>query len=260
MKDSKLLTLVKEARQLYEANSGSSWLVAPAAPVLFFGDLSGYRVSQPRIATVALNPSLHEFPKGRPFRRFRGADSPDDASYLAALQGYFRTDPYDSWFGFYEQALLGMGASYYGRSETVAVHTDICSVLPTNPTWSQLGDSIQQRLAETGIPLWHRLIDCIEPDILLWSTARKWLRRIEFQPLTGWERIASFHSTKGGKPRQQPIALETRWFELSDGAPMLVAYAQPAQKPLSRLSHAQKWEAGRIVMQYWKKTVNEDQE
>lgn len=250
MEDSELWALVNEARLLYEANAGASWLVTPAAPVLFFGDLLGYRESQPRIATVALNPSLHEFPRGNPFRRFPGADSPDDASYLTSLLRYFRTDPYDSWFGFYEQALLGMGASYYARSSAVALHTDICSVLPTSPTWSQLGDSIQRRLTETGIPLWHRLIECIKPDILLWSTARKWLERIEFRALAEWERIACFDSTKHGRQRQ-PVGLEARWYELSKGAHVLVAHARASEKPLGSLSHDQKREVGRRVREHW---------
>ena len=259
MEDAELLTLVNEVRQLYESNAGSSWLVTPAAPVLFFGDLPGYRESRPRIATVALNPSLHEFPKESPFRRFPGADSPDGSSYLEALQGYFRTAPYGSWFGFYEQALLGMGASYYGRSSAIALHTDICSVLPTNPTWSLLDRSIQRRLAETGIPLWHRLIDCIKPDILLFSAARKWLRRIEFRALANWERIASFEWTREGRPRRSPVELEVRWYELSAGSPVLVAYARASEKPLASLSHAKKWEVGRIVKEHWRKTVSEDQ-
>lgn len=251
MEDSELFALVDEARLLYKANAGSSWLVAPAAPVLFFGDLPRYRESQPRIATVALNPSHHEFPTRTPFRRFVGADSPNGASYLASLIVYFQTAPYDSWFGFYEQALLGMGASYYGRSNAVALHTDICSVLPTNPTWSSLGDSTRRQLAEAGIPLWHRLIDYIKPDILLWSTARKWLERIEFRALTEWEQIALFDLTKDGKWRTRPVGLEARWYSLSTGAPVLVAYARPSEKPLASLSHAQKWEAGRIIREHW---------
>lgn len=47
--------------------------------------------------TVGLNPSLHEFPKQEPFRRFplleRGRDR-QPSRYLDAMSRYFRTDPY----------------------------------------------------------------------------------------------------------------------------------------------------------------------
>ena len=125
MQEQELLALARDARTLFAANAGKSWLVAPSAPVLFFGDLPGVGESTPRVATVALNPSRREFPAADPFKRFPGAESPDDASYLRSLFGYFRTAPYVSWFDFYEQALLGIGTSYYGNSDAVALHTDI---------------------------------------------------------------------------------------------------------------------------------------
>ena len=255
MEDVELSALVREARQLYEANTGRIWLVAPAAPVLFFGNLPGFRESTPRVATVALNPSRAEFPPEAPFLRFPAAGSPEESSYLSSLFAYFQTAPYRSWFGFYEQALLGMGSSYYGDSDAVALHTDIGSVLATDPTWSGLGDSIREQLAEDGVPLWHRLIECIEPNILLWSTARKWLERIRFRPLTEWEQIKVFDSTKDGRRRGRPVRLEARWYSLSTGVSLLVAYAPASQKPLASLSHAQKREAGRIVGEYWSRGI-----
>ena len=173
--DTGLLSLVRDARQLYEANAGNHWLVSPGAPVLFFGDLPEYTASAIRIATVALNPSREEFPKENPFSRFPNADSPDDALYLRALIAYFRTRPYWSWFDCYEQALLGMASSYYSGSSSTALHTDFCSVLPTTPTWSKLGAYVQRQLVNDGVGLWHRLVEDIQPNILLWSTAREWL-------------------------------------------------------------------------------------
>ena len=129
----------------------------------------GFGESTPRVATVALNPSRREFPAADPFKRFPGAESPDDASYLRSLFGYFRTAPYVSWFDFYEQALLGIGTSYYGNSDAVALHTDIGSVLATDPTWSGLDAPIREQLAQAGVPLWHRLVEHLKPNILLWS-------------------------------------------------------------------------------------------
>ena len=253
--DTELLSLVHDARQLYDANAGSPWLVSPASPVLFFGDLPKYSGAPVRIATVALNPSRKEFPQPNPFIRFPRADSQDDASYLQALFAYFRTRPYWSWFDSYEQALLGMGASYYGGSRATALHTDICSVLATTPTWSGLSGYVQAHLIKDGVDLWHRLIKYLKPNILLWSTARKWLGRVMFQPLGEWEMLASFDSTKYGVTRRRPVGLEARWHLLPTGAPLLVAYARPMEKPLASLSHVQKQEVRRIVKEYWSRGI-----
>ena len=151
--DVELLDLVGIARELYQANREHKWVVAPAAPVLFFGDLPGFEASLFRVATVGLNPSRLEFPKETPFLRFPGIDSRDENSYLSAIFAYFRNRPYSSWFGFYEQALLGMGASYYGGLQSIALHTDIGSVVPTDPTWSGLDSSNRRQLTWEGVPL-----------------------------------------------------------------------------------------------------------
>ena len=247
----RLSELVRIARRLYEANCGSEWVVSPAAPALFFGDLPRFEASQIRVATVGLNPSRLEFPSECPFRRFPGADSHDESSYLSALFAYFRNSPYKSWFGFYEQALLGMGVSYYGALENVALHTDIGSVIPTDPTWSGLAPTIRRQLAHEGVTLWHCLLEHIQPDILLQSTARCWLGRIEWKPLTQWDKVHTFDMTGNGEHRKRPIELQVRWHSLDTGKPFLVAYVPAAQKPMAGLSHEQKRQAGRIVMERW---------
>ena len=137
--DPELANLARTAWQQYRDVEGESWRVTPGAPVLYFGDLPKFEASDVRIVTVGLNPSNQEFPVGAPFCRFTGVDTDDATQYLSALNAYFRQCPYTAWFDFYEQALLGAGASYYGESKNVALHTDIASVIPTDPTWSRLG-------------------------------------------------------------------------------------------------------------------------
>ena len=187
-----------------------------------------------------------------PFSRLPGADLDDESSYLSALFTYFQCSPYRSWFAFYERALLGMGASFYGGTGNVALHTDIGSVVPTDPTWSGLDVSIRRRLIQEGVPLWHRLIERLQPDVLLQSTARQWLELIEFTSLTGWERIHTFDLTKDGGQRKRPIGLDVRWFTLSTGKSLLIAYVPASQKPLAGLSHDQKRQAGEIAKEGWR--------
>lgn len=256
---SALLELAEKARKQYEAHLGKKWLVSPAAPVLFFGSLVGYEASCLRIATVGLNPSHHEFPSPPedPFMRFPNADSDDVAVYLSALSSYFRNCPYRSWFGSYEEVLQGMGTTYYGEEENTALHTDIGSVLPTDPTWSRLGDQVRKQLTQKGASLWHDLIRCLQPDILLSSIAWRWMNddMIELEPLGSWEVIYTIRKKKDGRPRKQPLVIKARWHELSTGNKTLIAHGRATQTPLGSLSNGQKRQVGCRILTYWQDTM-----
>ena len=163
--------------------------------------------SRRRVLTVGLNPSLHEFPADSPFRRFPGAEGaaarePD--RYLNALSAYFRADPYGSWFNAFEPLLDGMEASYYeGRPSTV-LHTDICSPVATDPTWSGLDPAVQKSLERDGGPLWHSLLEALRPHIVILSVARRHLSRICFTALSDWRIAHVFRRTQAGALRKQP--------------------------------------------------------
>lgn len=242
----------KDAWRLHKEFAGNPWLVSPSAPILFFGDLTAYWASPLRIATVGLNPSRQEFPIKSPFSRFPGAESAEISSYLGSLEAYFRTAPYDSWFNSYEQALLGLEASYYGQRPSTALHTDICSVLPTNPTWSGLDRDVQRSLASSGVLLWRRLIAYLQPQIILWSTARLWLDQIDFVPLSPWRDLRAFHDTKDGKPRRRTIKVCGRWYRIPNNEPVLIAFIPAAQKPLGNLGNPQKADAGKVILSTWR--------
>ena len=256
---SALLELAEKARKQYEVHRGKKWLISPAAPVLFFGSLVGYEASCPRIATVGLNPSHHEFPSPPedPFMRFPNADSNDLDAYLSVLSSYFRNCPYRSWFGCYEEVLQGMGATYYGEEANTALHTDIGSVLPTDPTWSRLGDQVRKQLTRKGASLWHDLIRCLQPDILLSSIAWKWINddMIELEPLGSWEVIYTIKKKKDGRPRKQPLEIKVRWHALSTGDKILIAHGRATQTPLGSLSNGQKRLVGCRILTYWQDTM-----
>ena len=168
-------------------------LVRPSLPILFFGDDERYFASPRRIVTVGLNPSPREFPLRDPFERFPAArdidpDAPNLLLHLTALRDYFRKRPYDTWFkpGF-EPLLKGLDASYYdgGATQNTALHTDICSPLATDPTWTGLNKGSDVLLAD-GIGLWHRLVERLAPDVILISVANHHLNRIRFPQLEPW--------------------------------------------------------------------------
>lgn len=85
------------------------------------------------------------------------------------------------WFSSFEALLGGLYASYYPRAENTALHTDLCSPLATDPKWSRLGSKTTKILMDQGVPLWHRLVEVLAPDVVLISVARKHLQRIGFE-------------------------------------------------------------------------------
>ena len=246
----RLAASVELAWGAFDRASALSSRVTPASPILFFGDLDAYRTSRLRVLTVGLNPSLHEFPAHEPFRRFplvgnSGAREPD--RYLDAMSAYFRTDPYRSWFGAFEPLLNGAGSSYYrDAAASTALHTDICSPVATDPTWSKLEPADRTALEADGGPLWHELLKALRPQIVVLSVARAHLGCIEFKPLEEWESGHIFERTSGGNARSRPYEINARWYEVG-GEPTLFVFGQAAQTPFGLLSRDQKREAGAIA-------------
>ena len=229
--------------------------VSPAVPILFFGDLDAYRASPLRVLTVGLNPSLREFPADEPFRRFplaEGVTAGEPDLYLDALSAYFRTDPYRGWFSSFEPLLNGLASSYYAGEDSTALHTDICSPVATDPTWTGLDERARAALETDGGPLWHTLLEALRPHVVAVSVAKHHLSRIEFEALTEWEVIHTFDRTGSGAPRKQPIEVSARWHEVSGELSMFV-FGRAAQKPLSLLGGAQKHRAGEIALEVWQR-------
>ena len=229
--------------------------VAPAAPILFFGDLDAYMTSPLRVLTVGLNPSLHEFPKDEPFRRFPlTGDSSDReaACYLDAMSAYFRTKPYSGWFNSFDRLLNGTESSYYeGKATSTALHTDICSPVATEPTWRKLRQAVQSALVKDGDPLWHTLLEVLRPQIVFLSVARDHIERIRFTPTSEWDTAHIFEQTQSGEPRRPPYEILRRWYEVG-GERSLFVCGRAAQTPFGLLSHTQKIEAGTIALKEYR--------
>lgn len=224
--------------------------VAPAVPVLFFGDVDAYFGSRLRVVTVGLNPSSREFPADDPLRRFplaEGIDRADVGRYVDVLSAYFRVDPYAGWFGAWGPLLNGAGASYYPGAASAALHTDICSPVATDPTWSGLGGGDRSALMGDGVALWHELLVLLGPDLVLVSVARRHLGRISFEALgRRWEPIHTFNNKTDGAPRRRPYRAEARWHVIGDGVSLFV-FCPASQTPLGSISFDQRRELGAVV-------------
>ncbi len=222
--------------------------VTPAIPILFFGDIEAYRGSPSRIVTVGLNPSLSEFPPHDPFCRFPlAADiGPSDQDrYLAALSAYFRTAPYKSWFASFEPLLNGANTSYYPIAAATALHTDICSPVATNPTWSGLSNRDRRVLETDGGPLWHQLLQALHPDIVIMSVAKRHLDRIRFEAIDDWRVVHTITHKVNGARRAQPYHIIGRWHHVGN-RPSLFIYAPAATKPLP-IGNNQKHDLAQII-------------
>ena len=208
------------------------------------------------MVTVALNPSSLEFPPGDPCCRFPGISTPGDVdSYIGALSGYFHREPYSSWLGFYDEALQGIGVSYYGALSGTALHTDIGSPLATDPTWSRLDRDMTSSLEADGRPLWHELAGYLQPDVVLWSTARRHLDLIEFRGLADWEPLIAFTHKKDGTPRKAPFKAMSRTYKLSGGKRSLFLFAPAQVKPIGALSHPQKRRLGVAIVERYRRGI-----
>ena len=116
-----------------------------------------------------------------------------------------------------------------------------------------------KRLVRDGAPLWRRLIECFQPDILLSSIAWKWMNDcyIELEPCGSWEVIHAFEKKKDCSPRSRPVKIKARWHAYP---PVIKSFSLmgPRHRPLwGLLSNEQKRQAGRKILAHWQKTMKE---
>jgi hypothetical protein len=220
----------------------------PSAPVLFFGDLDGYRRSALRVITVGVNPSGEEFPAAAPWSRFPGSDVSSAAAtreqidqYLGSLNNYFDgPDPYRRWFDrSYEPVLNGLGGSYYRNDTFTALHTDVCTPLPTTPTWRFLSQAEQRALIVDGVPLWHRLVDELAPDVILASVSGRHFQRIQLEHLSHPEVIYTVE-------QKRPFEVIVRRV-LCGRKSSLLLWAPASTTPFQPISHDHKRAVGATI-------------
>ena len=246
-----LAQAVMQARRAFDCAARRTCCVKPAVPILFFGDLDAYRASPLRVLSVGLNPSRNEFPADHPFRRFPLAEDSLDrepSRYLDAMSAYFRTDPFGGWFSAFEPLLNGMDASYYHGRASTALHTDICSPVATDPTWSNLDKDDREALEDAGRPLWHMLLEELKPQVVALSVAKAHFKRIEFTPLSNWEVIHVFKRKANGDLRSQPYEIHGRWYDVG-GEQSLFICGRAATKPFGLLDNNRKRRAGALVLE-----------
>jgi hypothetical protein len=247
-------SLIRDAWQMYRDNQHERFLVKPSIPILFFGDSERYFSSELKVITLGLNPSKVEFPDEDRFRRFNAARSVYPQilegsayeDYLRALNGYFRkppNDPYIAWFNSFEPLLNGLECSYYAEAANRALHTDLCSPLATDPTWSRLPKDDRAQLLGGGVMLWHKLVETLAPDVIIASVARHHLDRISFERLGHWRTVYTV-------VRDNPFNVELARLRLTSGKNATLVFGKAANTPFGTVSTIEKRNIGNKLKDY----------
>ena len=238
--------ILSDALNYYDDMKTENFVVSPALPILFFGDIDSYLSQDFKIITVGLNPSNSEFrlKKEETYSFARFPDySGDEFSLEETLKNYFKELPYRKWFNSLEPFLNGLESSFYPNEKNKVVHTDICSPLPTDPTWNNLDKSIQMNLFRVGFEFWKRLISELKPDVIVLSTRRSYLEKLKPK---NRKIVHSINLKKDGSPRR-PFHLELFDINVSGFQTKLV-YGEPKNTPFGSVTNEDRGLLGRKVL------------
>ena len=250
--------LSRECIEIFRKSLNSSLpITTPSIPILYFGNKPAYNKSKIKIITVGLNPSYNEFPVNDRFKYFRKAENinlnleltqDDIRLYLEALNDYFIDDSYN-WFKWFEPILNGMNASYYENKDPNRVlHTDICSPFATNLTWSKKKFHRDQKanMIKEGKKIWHKLVELLDPDIIIISVAKKYLKNIQLNQ-SKWIEFHRIYRKQDGTKRKLPYIVTISKYNTSTDKGYLV-FGQAAQIPFGTISGPQKHELGQKLL------------
>lgn len=179
--DNKLNTIIDKYWEDFVAKRNLETTVKPSIPIIWFGDLEGYKKSSKKIITIAINPSNDEFPADNPFLRFPRAqdfyakdtlNNSDKNNLILALNEYFKEKPYDAWFNHYEKVLNSFDASYK-NGNNISINIDICTAIATNPTWNYLNGA--EKHYENSLV--NDLLDYLDPEIIFYSSNQELFKK-----------------------------------------------------------------------------------
>lgn len=246
---SQLSTLLNQTLEYYQNIQDKEYVLNPAIPILYLGDVNAYLTSTIKIVTVGKNPSFIEFCRleSQSYSFFRFPEWESKHNLSQALNSYFDNKPYECWFNSYEAILNGIDASYYTNScsQNRAIHTDICSPIPTNPTWSKLPTDVQESLFTQGFKYWQKLIKILQPDIILLSITSRYL---EYLNLTNKTEFKRFKRKTDGSYRKKHYIVYQYNYSLNNDKTAKVFFGQAAQKPFGTLSDSFKIELGQKIL------------
>jgi hypothetical protein len=239
--------LIEKTLDYFDKFKNYDVVVSPSLPILYFGDLASYNNSELKVLTVGKNPSDNEFrlKKSDAFSFVRFSNwNENTRNLIPTLNPYFEDKPLRKWFSCFEPILNGLSTSYYRNSSpNTALHTDICSPLATDPTWSKLSKETKSELVKGGFEIWEELIEELQPDLMLVSIPRA-LFKLVFQ--SKGEKLVAFTKKKNGEPRKRPYIVEVLNYKLRSEKIVKVVFGQAANKPFDTIHDQQKIKIGEL--------------
>jgi hypothetical protein len=212
-------------------------VVRKSVPVLYFGNLQRYLSSPLRVITVALNPSLNEFPEKQWDLRFPGAREASQKAHFSALNQYFEHEPlWEKWFTNLDWLLEGMDSGFRAGRSSFALHTDLCTPIATNPTYSGLTPKQKCELEKLGLPLWYALAALLDPDVIVMSGGPSLRDRVATFEGAKWLRIF------GEGKKAVDVAEINSW-----GRRRLVAFGWTVNVPFGALKSEERRVAGGLI-------------
>ena len=191
--------LLSESIDYYNELKSLDCVVKNSMPIVFFGDIDNYIKQDYRIITAALNPSDIEFLNNKNDNYSCKHRFPDYNNTTVSLEksckNYFKNNPYNKWFGQdnagFKPLLNGMGYCYYPNSKNLkaVLHTDLCSPIATNPTWSKLTKNEKNRLQIKGFVLWKKLIIELKPNLIILSVKKAYIESIYSSPIFNFKKV-----------------------------------------------------------------------
>ncbi len=140
-----------------------------------------------------------------------------------------------------------MDTGYRPGRPSAALHTDICSPVATDPTWSNLDHGDRLLLQADGVPLWHGLMEALQPHIVVLAIARRCLSDIAFEPVDdAWHDLHVVDTKVGGDPREPPYRVQARRYAVGGSEALFVLC--PAMRSPLPIGTAQKHELGAIIL------------
>lgn len=233
--------LIKTVKQYFAEHKSQSFVVSPSIPILYFGDEVAYRKSKLKVITVGKNPSWNEFfdPSNRLFYIKYRFPNWDGSNLTHVLNEYFIQKPLKQWFSSFEPILNGLKCSYYPniQFQNIALHTDICSPIATQPTWSKLNLSQQQLLFKQGVEIWWNLIEDLEPDLILVSIPR-YLFLQNISNVLG-DPIHIISHKGNSLIRKSPYIVFRQYLNINNKSTKIV-FGQAANKPFGTINNSEK--------------------
>ena len=99
--EQELNTILKEYISDFISKQNLPYVVKPAIPIVWFGDMEKYKNSPQKIVTIGINPSLEEFSEKR-FNIVNLGNENSVYELINTLNSYFTYNPYTKWFNSFE--------------------------------------------------------------------------------------------------------------------------------------------------------------